>query len=259
MLGVVQDLDLYAKVLAESVDQGGDRAIAAAGDGKGGPAHREIGAEANSIGRGRSLVAGQPRPGHGRQVFGRKCVPHFFGADLGAAAFGDDLDAAAELDLEPARQVHAVLVLHDVRHATLAGLAVDPDHGLVAPADVLGVDRQVGHLPGRVIRRQALHAFLDRVLVRAREGRVYEVTHVWVARFHGQAVAVLGDTAQGVDIADVKLRVHALAEQVAGEVDDVHIAGPLAVTEKRSLYAIRTGHQAELRRSHGRAAVVVRV
>ena len=57
------------------------------------------------------------------------------------------LDDAGELDLQPARQVELVLGLHDVRDAALAGLAVDPDDRLVGPADVLGVDRQVGHGP----------------------------------------------------------------------------------------------------------------
>ncbi len=80
-----------------------------------------------------------------------------------------------------------------------------------------------------------------------------------MARLHGQAVAVLGHAAQGVDVADVELRVHALAEHVPGQVDDVHVAGPLAVAEERALDPVRAGHQAELGRGHGRAAVIVRV
>jgi hypothetical protein len=53
--------------------------------------------------------------------------------------------------------------------------------------------------------------------------------------------------------------VDALAEHVHGQVDDVHVAGPLAVAEERALDPVRAGHQAELGRGHGRAAVVVRV
>src|SRR5450759_4915350 len=80
-----------------------------------------------------------------------------------------------------------------------------------------------------------------------------------MAWLHGQPVAVLGHAAQRIYVADVQLRVYALAEHIPGQVHDIHIAGPLAVAEKRSLDAIRTGHQAELRRSHGRAAIVVGV
>src|SRR3984957_12698925 len=44
---------------------------------------------------------------------------------------GDFLDHVGELDLQPSRQRQAVVGLHDVGHAALAGLRVDPDHGLV--------------------------------------------------------------------------------------------------------------------------------
>jgi len=82
-----------------------------------------------------------------------------------------------------------------------------------------------------------------------------------MARLHGQAVAVLGHAAQGVDVADVEPGVHALAEHVPGQVDDVHVAGPLAVAEERALDPIRAGHQAELgapRPCRGRCAGAAR-
>ena len=55
---------------------------------------------------------------------------------------------AGELDLQPAGEVEAVLGLHDVGHAALARLAVDPDDGLVAAADVLA-GRSGGTAPPR--------------------------------------------------------------------------------------------------------------
>jgi hypothetical protein len=55
---------------------------------------------------------------------------------------------------------------------------------------------------------------------------------------------MLGHAAQGVDIADVKLRIHALAEHVRGQIDDIHVARTLAVTEERALDPVRAGHQA---------------
>src|SRR3712207_7218331 len=96
------------------------------------------------------------------------------GGHLAALVVGVPLDDGAELDLQPAGQVEVVLGLHDVGDAALAGLAVDPDDGLVAAADVLGVDRQVRHgprhlvdgLPGRRrIGLQGLEALVDGVLV----------------------------------------------------------------------------------------------
>jgi hypothetical protein len=50
-----------------------------------------------------------------------------------------------------------------------------------------------------------------------------------------------------------------LTEHVAGQVDHVHVAGPLAVAEERAFDAVCAGHDAELGSCHGRAAIVVRV
>ena len=66
-----------------------------------------------------------------------------FERHLAALAVGDLLDRLGELDLQPPRQHQAVVGLHDVGDAALAGLRVDPDDGLVGAADVLRVDRQV--------------------------------------------------------------------------------------------------------------------
>ena len=60
---------------------------------------------------------------------------------------GDRLDVLAELDLQVARQVEAVVGLQDIGDAALAGLRVDADDRLVAAADILRVDRQIGHFP----------------------------------------------------------------------------------------------------------------
>ena len=79
---------------------------------------------------------------------------------------------------------------------------------------------------------------------------VDEVADVRVARVDGQAVAVLGHPAQGVDVADVELGVDALAEQVHGQVDDVDVAGALAVAEQRALDPVGAGHHPELGGGH---------
>jgi hypothetical protein len=48
-------------------------------------------------------------------------------------------------------------------------------------------------------------------------------------------------------------------EQVHGKRDDIHVSGPLTVSEKRSLNPVRTGKHAELRVAHAAAAVIVRM
>ena len=156
---------------------------------------------------------------------------------------GDLLDHSHELDLQPPRQVEVVVVLEDVRDAALPRLAVDPDDRLVGAADVVRVDGQVGHLPKLLARfRVGLHALLDRVLVRARERGVDQLARIRMARVDRQLVARLHDPPDVVDIGDVKPRVHALAEQVHGQRDQVDVAGALAVSEQRALHALGAGH-----------------
>jgi hypothetical protein len=48
------------------------------------------------------------------------------------------------------RRIDVEVVLEDVDHAALAGLAVDPDELLVFASEVGRVDVQVGHLPAEV-------------------------------------------------------------------------------------------------------------
>ena len=202
------------------------------------------------------------------QVLGLERLPHLRRRDLAAVGVGARLDDLAELDLQPARQVQVVLGPHDVGDAALAGLAVDPDHGLVGAADVLRVDRQVRHRPAELVDRYAgrrgvaLHpveALLDGVLVRAGEGRVDQVAAVRVPLVHRQLVAVLDGAADLVDVAEVDLRVDALREQVQAERHQADVAGALAVAEQAALDPVGTGQVAQLGGGDRRAAVVVRV
>ena len=80
-----------------------------------------------------------------------------------------------------------------------------------------------------------------------------------MARVDGQAVAVLGDPAQCVDVGDVELGVDAVGEQVHRQVDHVDVAGALTVAEQRALDPVGAGHHAELGGGDGAATVVVRV
>src|SRR5699024_8962435 len=102
------------------------------------------------------------------------------------------------------RQLQAVVALHDVGDAALAGLRVHADDGLVGAALVLGVDGQVRHLPrdvgdvlaaGGGLGPQGVEALVDGVLVRAGERGEHQVAAVRVPVVHGQLVGVLDGAA----------------------------------------------------------------
>ena len=126
-------------------------------------------------------------------------------------------------------------------------------------ADVLRIDGQVGNAPVVIVLRQRLEAFLDGVLVAPAERGVDQIAGIRVSWRYRQSIAVLGDSAQRVDVGDVELGINAVAEQVHRQIDDVDVAGALAVAEQRSLDAIGAGHHTELSGRHTATAVVVRM
>src|SRR6266511_5247350 len=78
-------------------------------------------------------------------------------------------------------------------------------------------------------------------------------------RVDRDAVSVLDDAPQAVEVAEVELWVDALAEQVHRDRHDVQVPRALAVPEQRALEAIRARLQSHLRGRDGGAAVVVRM
>ena len=104
---------------------------------------------------------------------------------LTSLGVGVPLHRSAELDLQPARQVEVVLGLHDVGDAALAGLAVHPDDGLVAAADVLGVDGQVRHGPHQLAQRKERLAVERRLGIGPARGLVDRVEVGLGLRLHG--------------------------------------------------------------------------
>jgi len=82
-----------------------------------------------------------------------------------------------------------VVGLHDVGHPALARLRVDPDHRFVGASDVLGVDRQIRHLPKDVVdvlvalvgsHLHRIQALVDGVLVAPGERGVHQIPAVGV-------------------------------------------------------------------------------
>ena len=259
VLGIVVDVDLEAQILLQAVDKGSDRTVPLAGHRVRPAVDVELHRDLRTIRIGRGLVTQELHRSIGREVGAFKGLPHVVGADLGPGILGNGLNGLGELDLQAAWQNHAVLALHDIRDAALARLAIDAHHGLVGPADVLGIDRQVGDAPHRIILGQRGETLLDGVLMRAGERGIDQIASVWMARMHRQTVAVLGNSTQVIDVTDVELGIDAHGEQVHGDVDDVDIAGALTVAKQRALDPVRPRHDAELRRCHSAAAIVMGV
>ncbi|CAB4920730.1 unannotated protein [freshwater metagenome] len=201
-----------------------------------------------------------------REVLAGEDRPHLAGADLAALVVGDGLDDLRELDLQSPREFELVLGSHDVRDTALARLRVHPDDRLVGAADILGIDREVGDCPVIVIdthpgcRGIGLHdreALVDGVLMGAGERRVDEVAAVRMTFVHRDLVAVLDRSPHFIDVAEIDLRIDALAVEVHAEGDEADVAGALAVAEQAALDAIGTGHVAEFGCGNSGSAVVV--
>jgi hypothetical protein len=107
--------------------------------------------------------------------------------------------------------------------------------------------------------RRAANAFLMASWCDPRERRVDEVAGVGVTRVHRQLVAVLDGVPNGVDVGEVQPRVHALRIQVQRHVDEVQVAGALAVAEEAALQPVGAGHDGEFTCRGAGAAVVVRM
>ena len=71
-----------------------------------------------------------------------------------------------------------------MRNATFSGLAVDTNHFLIRATYVGGINRQISHVPSRIViaLRQTL---VYRVLVTARECGENELASIGVARMNG--------------------------------------------------------------------------
>ncbi len=173
---------------------------------------------------------------------------------------GNALDVFAELDLQVAREVQAVVLLENIGDATLAGLRVDADDRLIGTTDILGVDRQVGHFPYRMIGNlDGLHALVDRVLVRTGKRRINQLADVRVTFRDRHFVGIFIDGLDTLDITAIQARIDALRVHVQCQCHHIHIAGTFAVAEQRAFHTVSTRHQSQFCCSDARAAVVVRM
>ena len=60
----------------------------------------------------------------------------------------------------------------------------------------------------------------------------------------GQLVAMLDGAADVIDLRKIKPGRNALGVKIERDVDQIHIAGALAIAEQAAFHAVRSGHQA---------------
>src|SRR5699024_7661423 len=124
-------------------------------------------------------------------------IPHALGVDLAAFGIRALLHHVRRFLLPGAWHLDAVVGLHHVGNVTLAGLGVHANDCLVVAANILRVNGQVRNLPGGIAQlfigdigvggtrtyriSQSIHAFVDGILVRARERGKDQVAAVGVA------------------------------------------------------------------------------
>ena len=194
--------------------------------------------------------------------------PDFVTGDFAALGIRLGLDDLRELNLELPRQIKGMVFLQEVGNATLAGLRVHANNGLVVAPHVLRVDRQIGHSPQDVveihvvssgIRLHRFKAFFDGVLVGATKGRVNKVTGPRASLVDGQLVAVLGGALEFIQVAEINLWVNPLREQVQAQCNQVHVSGALTVAEQAPFNPVSTSHVAKLCCCNSGAPVIVRV
>ncbi len=91
----------------------------------------------------------------------------------------------------------------------------------------------------------------------AAERRKHQLTGVGGALVDVHAGHALVDLADLGHIAEIQVRVHAVAVHVHGQRDGIDVAGALAVAEEAALDALGTGQHGQLGVGHAAAAVVV--
>ena len=153
------------------------------------------------------------------------------------------------------------MCLQHIADASLSGLAVDTDDiRVVASSDIGRIDRQVGNSPViRIVFFSPVHSLCDGILVRTGECRKHKRAAVRRSGTHLHAGVFLIPFNQILHIVKVHFRIHALHIQVHGKCDDVHISGPLPISEQSSLYAVRSGQNTKLRVADSAPTVVVRM
>ncbi|OQV66803.1 hypothetical protein AK51_01625 [Serratia nematodiphila DZ0503SBS1] len=138
-----------------------------------------------------------------------------------------------------------MILLQQPGGAAFAGLAVDPDHRLIAATDIGGIERQVWHLPAAILPLPLCgETFLDRILMRTGEGGKHQLAGIRMARMHRQLIALFHHLHHLLQAAEVETRRHALGIEIQRQRDQIDVAGALSVAEQAAFDPIAPASKA---------------
>ena len=102
-------------------------------------------------------------------------------------------------------------------------------------------------------------AFLDGVLMAARERGIDQLAAIGMALVHGQFVAVLHRLDNPVNVGEIEAGIDTLRVHVERHGHEAAISGPLAVPEEATFHPVGPGHQRQLGGCHAGATIVMGV
>ncbi len=155
----------------------------------------------------------------------------------------------------------SVRLFEHIAYAAFTRLRIDTDHvRIVFPAHVLRIDGKIGYVPHLAPRFGAeIHALCDRILMRAGKRGKHKLARIRLTGRNVEAGKQLVFFCNARHIRKIKSRFHALRIHIHSEGHEIAISRTFTVAEQRTLYAVGTCKQAELRGCNTRAAVVMRV
>ena len=213
MFGVGEDLEFGQRRVKESAGEGVNGPVPFAGEFVG----SAVDGQGCATGHGAIVLGGfkvlEHDGGTTLKIFATEDRENIVGREFGAFGVSDVVDDFPDFLVHEFRQGVAEFIFEDVSDAAFAGLGVDADDGLVATADIGGVDGDVKDIP-RLVGFLSGPRFLDRVLMRTAEGREREFPRVGLASGNLEARGSLVDLADFVNVTEIEVRVDTVGVQV---------------------------------------------
>lgn len=258
VLGVALDFDRREVCLAQGVNEGSDRAVAGALN-----RHRlvledEVGFDCDLLAALNGPESAKADGACAEDIGFQEKFVDFLGFEFGAFFVRDRVDDATEFLLEHFRKLVAEFRLEEVCDAAFAGLGIDSNDRFVAASDICGIDGNVERIP-RIAFGLVGPGFLDGILMRTAEGRESKVAGVGVAGMNLHAGAALVHLADGIEAAEVEVRVDAVCVEIECDRDDIEVARSLSDSEERALDPVGSSKEGQFGGGSARATVVVGV
>ncbi len=132
-------------------------------------------------------------------------------------------------------KVIPVSLFQKIADAAFPGLGIDADHiAVICTVDILRVNGNVwdGPLPGLPLFAP-VHAFCDRILMAAGKRGKHQRSGIRASFMDVHSGTFLISPDDSRHIRQIQLGIYAMRIQIHRQCDDIHIAGPFPVAEKR--------------------------